>query len=170
MSPETRSAVMARIQAKNTSPERLVFAGLRSLGFSFTRHAKDLPGRPDVVFRSLRIAVFIDGDFWHGWRFSLWRHKLSPKWHDKIQTNRARDRRNHRALRALGWTVIRIWEHQVEQSLPRCLACIERVVVERRESQVPDRSALAAKRSNGTVGAPRVRVRTDRSDGRRRRA
>lgn len=132
MSPEIRSAVMSRIRAKNTSPERLVFAGLRSLGLSFARHTKNLPGRPDVVFRSLRIAIFIDGDFWHGWRFSLWKHKLSPKWQQKIESNRLRDSRNHRCLRCQGWIVLRIWEHQVEQSLERCIARIEQVVLARR--------------------------------------
>jgi DNA mismatch endonuclease (patch repair protein) len=94
---------------------------LRLLGFRFSRHPKDLPGRPDIVFRRLRLAVFVDGDFWHGWRFPLWEHKLSPKWRDKIAANRARDRRNFRRLRRDGWQVIRLWEHQIEQSAEKCL-------------------------------------------------
>jgi DNA mismatch endonuclease (patch repair protein) len=121
MSPETRSAVMSRIKGKDTSPERIMVRALRLLGFRFSRHPKDLPGRPDIVFRRLRLAVFVDGDFWHGWRFPLWEHKLSPKWRDKIAANRARDRRNFRRLRRDGWQVIRLWEHQIEQSAEKCL-------------------------------------------------
>ncbi len=125
MSPAKRSALMARIRGKNTKPERMVEKGLVELGLRFESHPADLPGRPDVVFRRMKVAVFIDGDFWHGWRFPLWEKKLSPKWQDKIAGNRARDQRTFRRLRRLGWKVIRIWEHQVEQDLP---PCIERIV------------------------------------------
>ena len=112
---------MSRIRGKGTSPERALVRGLRSCGLYFTRHPKDLPGRPDVVFRRLRIAVFVDGDFWHGWRFPLWEHKLSPKWREKIAANRRRDRKNFRRLRRDGWHVIRLWEHQIEQTPEKCL-------------------------------------------------
>lgn len=78
-------------------------------------HARDLPGRPDVVLRERRIAIFVDGDFWHGWRFPVWRHKLAPFWETKIEANRARDGRNHARLRRAGWRVVRIWEHQIER-------------------------------------------------------
>lgn len=122
MSSETRSAVMSRIKGKDTTPERVMVRGLRALKLCFARHPKNLPGRPDIVFRRLRLAVFIDGDFWHGWRFSLWQHKLSPKWREKIAATRARDARNFQSLRKDGWHVIRIWEHQVEQSAARCIA------------------------------------------------
>ncbi len=124
LSPKTRSEVMSRIKGKNTSPERIVVRGLRAMGHRFSRHPKDVPGRPDILFRRLRLAVFIDGDFWHGWRFPLWKHKLSPKWQQKIECNRARDSRNFRLLRANGWTVVRIWEHQIERSAENCVACV----------------------------------------------
>jgi DNA mismatch endonuclease (patch repair protein) len=122
MSPAKRSALMARIRGKNTGPEKLVAEGLAGQGVRFERHPADLPGRPDIVFRRLKVAVFIDGDFWHGWRFPLWQRKLSPRWQEKIAGNRARDRRTFRNLRRSGWKVVRIWEHQVEQDLPRCIA------------------------------------------------
>jgi DNA mismatch endonuclease (patch repair protein) len=122
LAPEVRSAVMARIKGKDTGPELLVGSALSAAGLRFEKHAKDLPGRPDLVFRPVRVAVFIDGDFWHGWRFSVWRDKLSEKWEAKIESNRRRDVRNHRQLRRNGWTVIRLWEHQVEQDLKRCVA------------------------------------------------
>lgn len=128
MSAETRSQVMSRIRSKDTGPERMICRELRRRRIHFSTHAKDLPGRPDIVFRRNKLAIFIDGDFWHGWRFPLWQHKLSVKWRDKILATRERDRRNFRKLRRLGWRVIRIWEHQVENSLE---ACIARILKER---------------------------------------
>jgi len=124
MSSEKRSKVMARIKGKNTSPERLIFAELRRRGIAFSRHAHDLPGRPDIVFRRVKLAVFVDGDFWHGWRFPLWKHKLSEAWRDKIAATRERDRRNIARLRRMGWKTIRIWEHQVETSPEKCASRI----------------------------------------------
>ena len=121
MSAEKRSAVMSRIRGKNTGPERTMSAAIAELGLEFEMHAKDLPGRPDIVFRTEKVAVFIDGDFWHGWRFPLWKHKLSEKWQDKIEATRSRDARNFRKLRRNGWTVVRIWEHQVEASSESCV-------------------------------------------------
>ncbi len=79
----------------------------------------------DIVFRRAKVAVFVDGDFWHGWRLPAWEHKLSPFWRDKLHANRTRDRRNFRRLRADGWRVVRIWQHEIANSLPRC---IERIV------------------------------------------
>jgi DNA mismatch endonuclease (patch repair protein) len=124
MSPEKRSALMARIRGKNTGPERLLAREFRKVGLRWTGHDRTLPGRPDFVFRGARLAVFVDGDFWHGWRFGRWRHKLSEKWEAKIQANRDRDLRNHRKLRRMGWQLVRIWEHQIERELAAVAARI----------------------------------------------
>ena len=113
MSPATRSRVMARIRGRDTGPERIVAEILIALNVLAERHLWDLPGRPDFVLRDQRIVIFVDGDFWHGWRFPQWRLKLSESWERKIESNRQRDRRSHARLRRLGWKVIRIWEHQV---------------------------------------------------------
>jgi len=121
MLPETRSRVMSRIKGKCTQPEQTVMAELRRRRIYFATHAKELPGRPDIVFRRIKIAVFIDGDFWHGWRFPLWKHKLSVKWQDKIAATRKRDERNFRKLRRLGWKVLRLWEHQIENDPEQCV-------------------------------------------------
>lgn len=116
---------MARIKGRDTGPELAVAAALTLRGIQFELHAKDLPGRPDFVFRQLKIALFVDGDFWHGWRFPAWRDKLSEKWEEKIAGNRRRDSRNFARLRRMGWKVVRVWEHQVEANLG---ACVDRVV------------------------------------------
>lgn len=115
MTVKQRSACMSRIRGKDTRPELFVLDVLSEIGLEPESHARDLPGRPDFVFRDLRIAIFVDGDFWHGWRFPRWRHKLASFWEMKIEANRARDGRNHARLRRAGWQVIRIWEHQIER-------------------------------------------------------
>ena len=114
MSAETRSRVMSRIKGKNTGPERRMAEAMLAAGLVFEQHALDLPGKPDFVFREHQVVVFVDGDYWHGWRFPLWKHKLSPEWKEKIEKTRQRDQRNFRKLRRMGWVVVRIWEHQTD--------------------------------------------------------
>ena len=87
-----------------------------------------LPGTPDVVFPRQRVAVFVDGDFWHGYRLPAWEQGLKPYWREKIRRNRRRDRRNVARLRKLGWTVIRVWEHDVQRDLAGVAARIEQAV------------------------------------------
>jgi DNA mismatch endonuclease (patch repair protein) len=128
MSPEKRSAVMSHIKGENTRPERTIFARLKQHNVEFATHVKDLPGRPDIVLQQARVAVFLDGDFWHGWRFPLWEHKLSEKWRTKIAETRERDHRNFRMLRKRGWRILRIWEHQIERSPDDCVERILRVL------------------------------------------
>jgi|CXWL01.1.fsa_nt_gi DNA mismatch endonuclease (patch repair protein) len=115
MSVAQRSALMARIKGRDTGPERQVAAMLARLRVRSERHCRDLPGRPDFVLRRRRIVVFVDGDFWHGWRFPQWESKLAPFWAAKIRANRARDLRNHARLRRAGWTLVRVWEHQLKR-------------------------------------------------------
>jgi DNA mismatch endonuclease (patch repair protein) len=115
MTVEQRSACMSRIRGKDTGPELFVLGLLDEIGLEPESHARDLPGRPDFVLREWSIAIFVDGDFWHGWRFPQWRHKLAPFWQEKIEANRRRDGRNHAKLRRSGWRVVRIWEHQIER-------------------------------------------------------
>lgn len=104
---------MARIRGKDTEPEMLLRRELRSRGIGYRLHAPDLPGRPDVVFRGARLAVFVHGCFWH-------RHPGCPKatvpktesrfWTDKFERNVERDRRKTAQLIAAGWEVGVLWE------------------------------------------------------------
>jgi len=112
---------MSRIKSRNTSPEKIIFKLLEKQNIKFIRHAKRLPGSPDIAFERVKLAVFLDGDFWHGWRFPLWKHKLSNKWRNKISLNRERDQRNFRKLRLLEWRVLRLWEHQIEKNPQKCI-------------------------------------------------
>lgn len=112
---------MSRIRGKGTKPEKMLAELLDAKGLVWKSHVKSLPGSPDFVFEIDKVAVFVEGDFWHGWRFPQWRHKLPPKWQDKIEKNRSRDLRNHRKLRRAGWKVIRIWEHQLVRNPAKCV-------------------------------------------------
>lgn len=112
-----RSYCMSRVKGTNTGIERLVRSELHKRGLRFRKHVKGLPGKPDVVFPSARVVVFLDGDFWHGYRFSAWRGSVSGFWEDKIGTTRQRDKRNFRRLRRDGWRVLRVWEHEIEKDL-----------------------------------------------------
>jgi len=118
---------MRAVKGKNTSLEQKVAAAFHGRGWRYRRNFALLPGKPDFVFTKARVVVFVDGDFWHGWRYPQWKHKLSSDyWRTKIERNRARDRRNFARLRRMGWTVLRLWGHDVEKNLD---ASIERVRV-----------------------------------------
>jgi len=126
---------MSRIRGRDTGPELRLAKAMEELGCQWETHCRDLPGRPDFALRDERIAIFVDGDFWHGWRFPQWRHKLSEKWEKKIQATRDRDRRNHKKLRRLGWIVVRIWEHQLERDPARCVERIQQARTRRADQQ-----------------------------------
>src|SRR5437763_3579619 len=102
LTPEQRIYCMSLLKNKDTDLEILVRSELHKRGLRFRKHIKDLPGKPDIVFTKAKVVVFIDGDFWHGYRFPLWRDKSSPFWQAKIAKNRERDRRNFAELRRMG--------------------------------------------------------------------
>ena len=121
---EKRSQVMSLIRAKNTGIERIAFSFLRREKIYFQKHYDKAPGKPDIALPSKKIAVFIDGDFWHGYRFAKWKERIPKEyWQNKITANIARDAKNRRALRRRGWKVLRIWSHELkhkpEQTLKR---------------------------------------------------
>lgn len=108
---------MSRVGQKDTDLERSVRSRLHREGLRFRKHVKALPGVPDIVFSRARLAVFIDGDFWHGFELPRWRHSLSQYWIDKITRTMRRDRRNFAQLRRTGWKVQRVWGHDVQKNL-----------------------------------------------------
>jgi DNA mismatch endonuclease (patch repair protein) len=154
MSPEKRSAVMARIRGMDTGPEQRLEKLLRGTRRKFERHVRDLPGRPDFVFRRQRVAVFVDGDFWHGWRFPLWRLKLSEKWEAKIEGNRRRDARNHAKLRRQGWIVVRIWEHEMDRDPGVCLQKVIDAVMRQPGGERSDQVGSAVRAVRQGIAAP----------------
>jgi DNA mismatch endonuclease (patch repair protein) len=126
MTVAQRSLTMSRRRSRDTLPELTVRRLCHALGLRYRKHVGSLPGRPDLVFSRARVAVFVDGDFWHGRRFSQWNGKLAPYWSKKIERNIRRDARSFRQLRRMGWTVIRLWEHDIYADP---VTCIDRVEV-----------------------------------------
>lgn len=113
---------MSKIRGKNTSLELVMFRALSAVGIRFRRHYHTAFGVPDIALPKNKIAVFIDGDFWHGYRYPAWKHKIRLKfWRDKIERNRARDRRHTAGLRRHGWRVLRIWEHDIKKDPERAV-------------------------------------------------
>lgn len=111
---------MSKIRGKDTKAELLFRKALSTevypKGFRYRLHYKKIIGSPDVVFVSRKIAIFIDGDFWHGRRYGKDGKTMRKKfWRDKIETNIRRDRRVTRQLKKLGWTVLRFWETDVKK-------------------------------------------------------
>lgn len=113
MTPQQRRRCMSRIRGKDTGPEMLVRKGLHARGFRFRLQDRRLPGRPDVVLPRYRVAIMVNGCFWHGHQSC--RYATRPKtnmefWEAKIERNRHRDEVTQAHLEALGWTVITVWE------------------------------------------------------------
>ena len=131
LTPKQRSYCMSRVKNKDTDIEKTVRSELHKRGFRFRKHVKKLPGTPDIVFTKAKVAVFIDGDFWHGYRFPAWEHQVSDFWKKKIRINRERDQNNYKKLRNMGWKVIRLWKHDVKNDLPRCISRITESISER---------------------------------------
>jgi DNA mismatch endonuclease (patch repair protein) len=128
LTPDQRSHCMSRVKNRDTDIESLVRSELFRRGWRFRKHVSSLPGSPDIVFGRQRIAVFIDGDFWHGYRFPLWKATVSTFWQEKIEKNRKRDRKNFAKLRKRGWRVVRIWQHEIERDIATCFARLEELL------------------------------------------
>jgi DNA mismatch endonuclease (patch repair protein) len=119
-SKNERSRIMALIRSKNTKAEqalcRLLSANLYPKGYRYRRNYTGTQGKPDIAFVAQRVAIFIDGDFWHGYNLKHLKQKPPEKyWLPKIEQNMERDKKVNRALRQKGWRVLRFWEHEVKK-------------------------------------------------------
>ena len=146
----TRSQQMARIRGKDTSPERVLRSALWAVGLRYRVHDTAPIGRPDILFPTSRVAVFIDGCFWHGCPH----HYVRPRtregfWSEKLRTNVERDRRQTLHLESGGWRVVRIWEHEVEQDLDLMVARVRRALS---EPIWPPREDLRVVQVRGGIG------------------
>ena len=124
--PEKRSWVMSRIRSKDTKIEKTMALLLRKNKIRYRRFPKVF-GSPDFVVEK-KLLVFCDGDFWHGYQYA--KKKKPPKkfWRDKIERNMERDRTVTRKLRADGWPVVRLWEHDIERNPGSCLRKIKKTL------------------------------------------
>jgi DNA mismatch endonuclease (patch repair protein) len=134
------SSLTSRVKKRNRSFDTLHELALRSelwrLGLRFRKNVETLPGKPDIVFPRARVAVFCDGDFWHGRRWRVLKGHLrsgsnASYWSAKIASNIQRDRRNTALLKKSGWRVLRVWEAEIKRNPGAVAAYVKKTVTVR---------------------------------------
>lgn len=137
VSKENRSDIMRKVKSKETKPERSLRNAVYRAGLlGYRKNYSLIPGTPDLVYTKYKIAIFVDGCFWHGCEIC---NKTIPitnnnYWHTKIIGNRDRDIRIDKQLLDLGWIVLRFWEHQIDRELPHCVTTITDTINQRRRT------------------------------------
>lgn len=131
LTPEQRHKAMKSIKSKDTSIEIQLRKELWQKGYRYRKNYKILPGTPDIALTKYKIAVFCDGDFFHG---KDWCQVLKPRlekgsnseyWIKKIERNMERDSKNDKSLLFLGWTVIHFWGSEIHNNIDECVKVIE---------------------------------------------
>jgi DNA mismatch endonuclease (patch repair protein) len=135
--PEKTKKNMQKIHSKDTSIEVLLRKKLWNDGYRYRKNYKKLPGSPDIAITKYKVAVFCDGEFFHGKDWSKLKERLekgkNPKyWIAHIEENMERDRKVERELHALGWTVIRFWGKDIQKDLDGCVRTIEEAIFEKK--------------------------------------
>lgn len=119
-----RSKIMARIRGKNTKPELLFRKALWKRGIRYRVDSKKLPGKPDVSIQKYKLAIFIDGEFWHGYNWPERKKSIKSNrgfWIPKIERNMQRDSEVNHQLMEMGFTVFRFWEKEIRSQLDKCI-------------------------------------------------
>ena len=127
--PEITHKIMSAVKSKNTRPELALRHALWIRGMRYRVNVKTLPGKPDIIFTKVKVAVFCDGDFWHGHNWVIRGlssldeelSRYSQFWKDKILGNIKRDSDNTARLEADGWVVIRLWESDIKANISKCV-------------------------------------------------
>jgi DNA mismatch endonuclease (patch repair protein) len=127
--PEQRKRIMSAVRRRDTAPELALRRSLFARGIRGWRcDYRDAPGRPDLAWPGRKIAVFVDGAFWHGHPSRHRPGRSGSYWDKKIAANVARDRRVDRELQAMGWTVFRFWDFEIRKQLSVVVEDIARAV------------------------------------------
>mgnify|MGYP001597260377 FL=1 len=133
LTQEQRRKNMQAVRSKGSKIETALAKTLWGRGYRFRKNDPTVFGKPDFVFKKLRLAVFVDSEFWHGknWEVKKIEHKSNIKfWHKKIERNIERDKEVNKYLKKNGWKVLRFWGRQVEKKLDFCIIKIEKVINE----------------------------------------
>lgn len=134
---EVTHKIMSAIPSKNTEPELMLRKALWKENLRYRVNYRKLPGKPDIVFTRYHVAVFCDGDYWHGHNWAIrglssLEEELagySEFWRNKIVGNIERDTKNNRSLRDMGWTVIRLWESDIRADINGCVQQIKTALI-----------------------------------------
>lgn len=119
---------MSKVHLKVGKTETLLAKALWKKGYRYRKNYKKIPGSPDIAITSKKMAIFVDGEFWHGYDWIRRKEKLKSNkeyWIAKIEENMVRDKRNDKLLKEMGWKVIHFWENEIKKNLMSCLAKIE---------------------------------------------
>lgn len=140
LTPEQRRKNMQNIRSSNTKIEVLLRKALWHKGYRYRKNYKKLPGKPDIAFTKYKIAVFCDGEFFHGKDWEVLKPRLeksnnSEFWISKISRNRERDDEVNKQLLFQGWTVIRFWGEDIKKNLDECVRVIEEAMFEVRTGE-----------------------------------
>jgi DNA mismatch endonuclease, patch repair protein len=122
---------MSRIRSKGSKIEQLMSSALREAGLrGYRKHAKDVVGKPDFVWKSKKIAVFCDSAFWHGYKWDEEAKKTFKVrkrfWINKIERNRERDKEVNTILRKQGWKILRFWDKQIKRDPSKCAGKVKK--------------------------------------------
>jgi len=134
LNSEQRRKNMQAIRASGTKAEVLLSKALWSKGYRYRKNDKTVPGKPDIVFKRYKIAIFCDGEFWHGKDWEIKKPKLDQNkeyWVKKIERNIERDKEVKYALEIAGWTVVRFWDKEIRKNLNNCLKVIEELILQK---------------------------------------
>lgn len=147
LTPEQRKKNMQNIRAKDTKIEIALRKALWEKGYRYRKNLKSLPGKPDIALTKYKIAIFCDGEFFHGKDWEVLRPKLeksnnSEFWISKISRNRERDDEVNKRLLFEGWTVIRFWGNDIKKNLNECVRVVEEVVFEQQLSEMDNMEEL----------------------------
>ena len=133
MTMEQRHRNMQKIHSKNTKPELLLRRALWAKGIRYRKNYKDIPGTPDIVLTRQKIAIFVDGDFWHarGHQENPGEQVATNKkfWQKKLARNVERDKEVNDELTEAGWLVLRFWESDIKKDLTSCIKQIEQYLL-----------------------------------------
>lgn len=124
---KARSELMGKIKAQNTKPEQKLRKMLWALGLRYRLNVKSLQGKPDIVLRKYRLVIFVDGEFWHGYKWEEKRDKIKSNrgfWIPKIERNIQRDEEVNQQLAQLGFKVFRFWDQQINRDFNWCIQMI----------------------------------------------
>lgn len=134
LTKEQRHKNMLHIRSNNTKPEIILRKALWHRGIRYRKNYKGLPGKPDIVITRCKIAIFVDGDFWHGKNMDVIDNQIQSNrsyWLPKIRRNKKRDEEVNDALTEQGWIVLRFWESDIKKQLESCIAQILEYVPKR---------------------------------------
>ena len=134
LTPEQRSKLMSAIRSTNTKDEVRLAKALWALGYRYRRNNKTVFGKPDFTFKKIKLAIFVDGEFFHGKNWDVDRNRIktnSEFWIKKIERNMQRDIEVNAYLESQNWKILRFWSNDIKKNLDSCILEIENAIAER---------------------------------------